>query len=178
MHRLEALEAEHGEGPCVDAYRGVEQVLTPDLSSEGNRWPTFTPEALDAGFQAAAGFPLRRREQCIGALNLFLSARRPFPPTELRAAQAMADAATIGILQERARRRAQERAAQLQHALASRVAIEQAKGIASRALGIDVDEAFERIRRYSQDRNQPLRQVAEHIVAGSVTPEGLPGARQ
>lgn len=175
MRVLEAFEAQHREGPCVDAYRDVTQVLAPDLAETADRWPTFTPKALDAGFRSAAGFPLRLRDQCIGALNLFLVEPRTFPEPDLLAAQALADAAAIGILQERALREARDLSQQLRHALASRVAIEQAKGVVSRALGLDMDEAFERLRRFSQDHNQPLRTVAEQVASGAFDPETLAG---
>lgn len=178
MRVLEAFEAQHREGPCVDAYRGVARVLAPDLAESADRWPLFTPKALRAGFASAAGFPLRLRDQCIGALNLFLAGPGTLSGDDLAAAQALADAATIGILQERALREARELSGQLQHALASRVVIEQAKGITARALGVDLDEAFERLRRYSQDRNQPLREVSEAVADGTLSPETLPRFRQ
>lgn len=176
MRVLEAFEAQHHEGPCVDAYRGVEQVLAADLAQARARWPGFVPKALDAGFGSAAGFPLRLRARCIGALNLFFAVPGTLP--DLVAAQAMADVATIAILQERARREAKALSGQLQHALASRVVIEQAKGIVSKALGVEMGEAFERLRGYSQDGNLPLTRVAESVVDGTLVPEDLPGPRR
>lgn len=135
--------------------------------------PGIGGQALAAGFASAGGFPLRLREQCIGALNLLLTAPGALATEDVAAAQALADAAAIGILQERALRESRELSSQLQYALVSRVAIEQAKGFVSRALGVDMDEAFQRLRRHSQDRNQPVREVAEQVVDGSLAPEDL-----
>ena len=73
--------------------------------------------------------PLRLRGQAIGALNLFHTAPAPLPEADLRLGQALADIATIGILQERAIRRGEVVTEQLQTALNSRVIIEQAKGV-------------------------------------------------
>lgn len=172
MRVLEAFEAQHREGPCVDAFQGVSQVV-PELADAGDRWPMFAPRALDAGFHSAASFPLRLRLQCIGSLNVFLRAPGTLPETELGAAQALADAATIGILQERTLSESRGLSAQLQQALASRITIEQAKGVTSRALGVDVDQAFDRLRRYSQDKNEPIRDVAQQVVNGTLAPESL-----
>lgn len=178
MRVVEAFEAQHHEGPCVDAYRGVERVLAEDLAKARARWPVFVPKALDAGFGSAAGFPLRLRAQCIGALDLLLTAPGTLSGPDLVVAQALADVATVAVLQERALREARELSGQLQHALASRVVIEQAKGIVSKALGVDMEEAFARLRRYSQDWNLALSDVAERVVGRALAPENLPGARQ
>jgi GAF domain-containing protein len=173
MRVLEVFESQQSEGPCVDAYRTVDQVIVPDLLPSADRWPRFTPKALESGFRSAFGFPLRLRDQCIGALNLFRTEPTTLGEMDARAAQALADAAAIGILQERALREARELSEQLQHALHSRVVIEQAKGIVSNGLVVDMEEAFERLRRFSRDRNEPLRTVAERIVDGSLPPESL-----
>ena len=85
---------------------------------------------------------MRLREQVIGALNLFRAVPGPIEPGDLRIGQALADVATIGLLQERHVRRSETVAEQLQAALNSRVVIEQAKGKLAERLGLDMDQAF------------------------------------
>ena len=83
---------------------------------------------------------------------------------ERRVSRALCDIATIGLMQERAIRRAEELTEQLQFALNSRVVIEQAKGVVARTLDIGVDEAFEMLRRFARSRRQRLTDVAREIV--------------
>lgn len=139
---VELLELQRQEGPCVDSHRLGIPVVEHDLS-RSDRWPNFAPVAMDRGFQAVYAFPMRLRETVIGALNLFREAPGAVDAEEVRAAQALADMATIGILQHRAVQDARELAAQLQRALNSRVVIEQAKGILAERLGCDMEPAYE-----------------------------------
>ncbi|MGH3716237.1 MAG: ANTAR domain-containing protein [Micromonosporaceae bacterium] len=83
-------------------------------------------------------------------------------------AQALADVATVGLLQERAIRRRQVLAEQLQIALNTRVVIEQAKGVLAERLGLDMDEAFRTLRRYARSHNRQLTEVATAVVKGAV----------
>lgn len=101
------------------------------------------------------------------ALNLFHTRAGGLDSAGLRVAQALADAATIGILQQRALHRAETLAAQLQAALDSRVLIEQAKGVLAERLKISPDDAFGVLRRAARDRNNLLSSLAGEIVTGS-----------
>ncbi len=85
---------------------------------------------------------MRLRSDVIGALNLFGDADATFTDDDVRVVQALADVATIAILQERALARAEALTEQLQSALTSRVLIEQAKGALAQADGITPEEAF------------------------------------
>lgn len=173
MRVLEVFESQHDEGPCMDAYQTGRQVMVADLARASARWPSFTSKALGAGFGAVFGFPLRLRDQRLGALNLLRHGPGHLDEVDVRAAQALADAATIGILQERGLAEARTLSDRLQHALDSRVVIEQAKGIVSTQLGLDMEQAFGRLRRFSQDHNQPLREVVQRILAGTLAPDEL-----
>jgi hypothetical protein len=125
---LELFEIQADEGPCRDCYRLGTAVVNVDLDGARERWPQFTPQAIAAGFRSANALPLRLRSQVIGSLNLFHACAAGLGSAELRMAQALADAATIGILQQRSIRRGEVVAGQLQQALTSRIIIEQAKG--------------------------------------------------
>jgi hypothetical protein len=110
---------------------------------------------------------MRLRDQVIGALNLFASAPGPFGPADVRIGQALADVATIGLLQQRTVRRRETIAEQLQAALNSRVIIEQAKGKLAERLSTDMDHAFALLRDYARARNRRLADVAQAFVDGS-----------
>lgn len=164
MRRYEEAEMRHGEGPCIDAFRGVEQIVAEDLNKAKDRWPRAAPEALELGLQAVYAFPLRLRDDCIGALNLYREQPGPFGHDDMRLAQAFADVAAIGILQEREIADKDRTVRQLQHALDSRVAIEQAKGVLAARMGITPEEAFEVLRRHARSNRVKLQEVASGVV--------------
>lgn len=157
---LELFQLQHAEGPCVDCYRMRTPVVNADLRHAEDRWPRFAPAALAAGFQSVHAFPLRLRNDSIGALNLFGRQDVAFQDDEVRVVQALADIATIGLLQERGIARADELAQQLQGALNSRILVEQAKGALAQREGIGVDEAFNRLRSQARSSRQRIADVA------------------
>ncbi len=163
---LEQTQLRLGEGPCLDCVRTMEPVVNADLALAG-KWPEFTPTALEAGFHSVHAFPMRLREQAIGALNLFSVSESRFDAGEARVVQSLADVATIAILQERSIARAEALTEQLQGALNSRIIIEQAKGALSRLEGITVDEAFERLRQRARSSRQRLVDIAATVLAGN-----------
>ena len=133
-----------------------------DLSSHAS-WPRFSQVALSLGFEAVHALPLRLRGDIVGALNLFGSRAR-LDENDREVGQSLADMATIGILQHRSSRRASIEAEQLQQALASRVVIEQAKGVLAEFASVDMEVAFNSLRSYCRSRNLKLGEVAEAIV--------------
>jgi GAF domain-containing protein len=166
---LETLQIQRQEGPCADAYRSGRRVAVPDLRRVGRRWPVFTPRALGAGVSGVCAFPMRLRTDRIGALNVFQAAPGSFDQATVLAGQALADVATIAILQARAVEDAARLAGQLQHALESRVVVEQAKGILGERLGIDPEAAFDRLRRHGRQHGMHLATLARRVVDGSFT---------
>lgn len=114
MQRLEQMEMEHREGPCLDAYRSGEQVLGEDLATEYVRWPSVAPFAVEIGLAAVYAFPMRWRGMSVGALNLYRDTPGKFEREDVRLAQAFADVAVIGILQERKVSEAERRSQHLQ----------------------------------------------------------------
>jgi hypothetical protein len=164
---LELFEVQNDEGPCHDCYRLGAAVVNVDLDGMRERWPQFTPQAIAAGFRSANALPLRLRSQVIGSLNLFHADTGGLDGIRLRLAQALADAATIGILQQRGIRHREVVAAQLQAALTSRIIIEQAKGVLAERLQISTDEAFTVLRSAARTRNRLLCDLAREIANGS-----------
>jgi GAF domain-containing protein len=161
---LELFQLDAQEGPCVDCVRDRQPVVNADLGGASHLWPSFAPHAIKAGFQSVHAFPMRLRDQVIGALNLFCVTRMEFSPHEVRVVQSLADVATIGILQERSIARAEALTEQLQGALNSRIVIEQAKGAMARTEGITVDEAFTRLRERARSTRQRLVDVAAAVL--------------
>ena len=162
--KLELLQLQSSEGPCLDCFRSGEPVVNANLHEAGDRWPTFTPAALEAGFQSVHAFPLRLRRETIGALNLFGREHVEFHSDDIRVVQALADVATIAILQERNIARSDELAEQLQLALNSRVVIEQAKGALAQAEHISLEEAFTRLRTEARSTHLRLVDVAQAFL--------------
>jgi GAF domain-containing protein len=169
MQFLELFEIQHDDGPCVDSFRNGQMVSCEDLDPARHRWPAFMPEAVGAGIRSVFALPLRLRDQTIGSLNLLRREIGPLDSSDLLAAQAIANAATIGVSHHHVRARSE----QLQHALDSRVIIEQAKGILAASIGLDVDIAFMVLRHHARSHNQQLTSVAHAIVAGDLTAEAV-----
>ena len=165
---LELLQLQVEEGPCLDCYRTREPLITTDLSRETRRWPEFAPRAIEAGVHSVHAFPLRLRDRVIGAMNVFGDEPLPLEPSDVKVVQAMADVATIAILQERAIASAEVLTEQLQGALNSRIVIEQAKGVVSRAHGLTVDEAFAVLRTHARNNHLRLVDLAHDVVTGRV----------
>lgn len=169
---LELFELQNEQGPCLDSFNSGDQVNAEDLLHEA-RWPLFTAEATEAGFRSVHSLPLRFRSEIIGALNLFRTKPGLLGEAELAGAQAMADIATISILQERALREAKVLADQLQRALNSRVIIEQAKGVLAERAQVNLDDAFNMLRSYARNHNRRLHDVATAVVSSLINVEDL-----
>jgi GAF domain-containing protein len=175
MRLLELFELQHDEGPCVDCYRLGQAVSSADLERDRGRWPVFAPEALDAGYRAALAIPMRYREQTIGSLNLLRVEDGVLGTDDVVVAQAIADVATIGIVQHRIAAESRLLSEQLQHALDSRVVIEQAKGVLAAGAGLDMEAAFSALRSYARSHNERLAEVARALVSRDLAIETVAG---
>jgi GAF domain-containing protein len=173
MRVVELFELQTQEGPCLECYRTREPVLNRHLAQVEDRWPRFAPVALEAGFRSVHALPMRLRGNIIGALNLFRSDRGELGEDDIATGQALADVATITILQHRAFLESRLVNAQLSHALNSRIVIEQAKGVLSERAGINMEEAFARLRNHARDHNRKLVDVAEGVVDGTLSVQAL-----
>jgi GAF domain-containing protein len=168
MRLLELFELQGAQGPCLDAFSSGRPVLASAADSRA-RWPVFAKRACSEGFRVMCAVPLRVRAHVIGALNLFRDSDEPFTGTEMEIAQAMAEMAAIGLIQERALRERSLLAEQLQAALNSRVIIEQAKGMLAEYLTMNVDDAFKLLRNYARGHHRKLSQVAADIVSRKIS---------
>jgi GAF domain-containing protein len=165
---LELFQLQADEGPCMESYRTGSQVAVADLDQVAKRWPSFVPAALGHGYRAVHAFPLRLRQNIIGALNLFNTEPGDLAEDDRHVAQALADTATIGIIQERAIARSEIVVEQLEGALRSRVVIEQAKGVLAERETLSMDAAFALLRTHARNTGTRLTELAHQVVTGTV----------
>src|SRR4051794_11855425 len=125
----ELFQLQNAEGPGAHCYRDGVPVVVEDITRMQPRWPHFAPLAEEQGYRSVHALPMRLRDDIVGTLNIFRTGTGQLSDADVRAGQAMADVATIAILQNRTIQRSELLAEQLQTALNSRVIIEQAKGV-------------------------------------------------
>jgi GAF domain-containing protein len=162
---LELFQVQHDEGPCLDCFRSGEPVDSADLARAVDRWPRFAPLALAAGFHAVHAVPMQRDHTGpVGAMSLFQTSTGGLQPDDIKIVQSLADVATIKLVQERALRGAEVLADQLQRALASRIVIEQAKGVLAQFHRISVEAAFTLMRDHARRSRRRLSDVAQELI--------------
>ncbi|SDI17368.1 GAF domain-containing protein [Actinokineospora alba] len=174
---LELYELQNNEGPCLDCFRSGRPVARDDLLAMRASWPAFTEQLQGLGFHSAQALPLRLRAETIGALNLFRLEPGSLSDADLRIGQAMADVATVGLIQERAISAGELLATQLQTALSGRVQLEQAKGVLAQRAGLPMAEAFQVMRAYARGHNRRLSDVAAQIIDGTLDENQLRSTR-
>jgi len=164
---LELLQLQDGEGPCPECFHTGRRIAVADLSAATSRWPRFAAEARQIGFVSVYALPMRLRTDVIGALNLFGTEPGALDEDTIRLGQALADVATVGLLQARAIRNRDALAEQLQAALNSRVVIEQAKGVIAERRHLDMDQSFTLLRGTARPSNRRLSDLARAVIDGS-----------
>jgi len=167
---VEVFQLQSHSGPSIDVVRTGTPVSHVDVESLKRRWPAFGHAVEDAGFSAVHALPMRLRRDKLGALSLVTTTEPALSEADLRLAQAMADVATIAILQQRALSRASVLTEQLQLALNTRIVVEQAKGVISEFGGVDMGHAFDALRVYARDQRLKLSAVAHAVVSRQLDP--------
>lgn len=168
VEQVERLQDHYEQGPCDEAATTATAVVVDDLRAEVDRWPKFAPAAIEHGLRAVLGIPMHLDGTSIGALNVYDDQPRSWTDDELTTAWLLADMATAYIVMVSQLQTAEQLADQLQHALDSRVVIEQAKGALARAHDIDVSTAFDLLRRHARNTQRRLHDVAGEVVAGTI----------
>jgi hypothetical protein len=171
--QLELFQVQRDEGPCLDCYRTGQPVAVANLAEAAERWPQFVAGAAIAGFASVHALPMRLRANTLGALGLFGTVVGSLNQDDLTLGQALADVASVALVQEKASADESMISAQLQAALTSRVVVEQAKGVLAQLGQFDMEEAFAVLRRYSRDHNLRLGEVAQGVVSRSVRAQDL-----
>jgi transcriptional regulator with GAF, ATPase, and Fis domain len=170
---VELLALADEEGPCLDCVHSGEPVVNVERDDAARRWPRFTEATTRAGFHQAHALPMRLRTQVVGAFGLFSSHPETLDPDEHALGQALADVATIGLLQGRLVRDRTVLVEQLQSALNGRTLVEQAKGMLAAQAGISVEEAFMRMLTHARSNRVSLSTVARGIVDRTLSAEQL-----
>lgn len=165
---VEEAEVELAEGPCSESAETGAQVFVADLEQARDRYPAFADRVLPAGVRAVHALPMFHRSGWVGALDLVSRTPGELDPSDLNTAQLLVEVAVAYLANSRAFEEQSRTAQQLQHALDSRVVIEQAKGRIAERHGIGIDEAFERLRDHSRHNRMKLRQVATDVINGDL----------
>ena len=169
---LELFQIQNDEGPCLDCYHSGHVVAHAHLDGD-SPWPQFAAECVLSRVPVRVCDPAPAKTVVLGCLNLFMASPVALSETEIALAQALGDVASIAIVQDQAIRDAAIREGHLQHALNSRIAIEQAKGMIAERKRIDMDEAFSRLRAYARNNNQGLTEIAEALVMGTLDVDAI-----
>jgi GAF domain-containing protein len=162
---IDLMQLRAGEGPCVECLQTGVTVEVADTRDVEERWPAFAALAHDLGLRSATSVPMRLRSSVIGSLNIFRQTPGVIAEEDRAVVRGFADVATIGIIHQRTLAASETVSAQLEHALRSRVVIEQAKGVVAFAHDVSVDDAFSRLRAYARRNSLPLTDVARRVVA-------------
>ncbi|MGH3470749.1 MAG: ANTAR domain-containing protein [Nocardioidaceae bacterium] len=164
-HEADVLQVELREGPCMDASWHRQTLLSQNLATDP-RWPQWAPKAAALGVSSLLAVELSSPERRIGALNLFSARPRDFSDDDIAFAYIFARHAALAIS-------VAEHDAHLVVALDARKLIGQAQGILMERYGLDAGRAFEVLKRYSQDHNVKLRQVATELVETRRLPDDV-----
>lgn len=160
-HLLDLFQVQNEEGPCLECTMTGNPVSDVELSA-GGKWPRFSELTGAHGFTAVYALPLRSRDLTVGALNLF--AREQLSPGRLVVAQALADAATVSLLQVDPQYDLQIIIRRIHMAVESRNTVEQAQGMIAQRFTIDIEEALIRLRNVSERTSLTLVEVATAVV--------------
>jgi GAF domain-containing protein len=161
---LHAREMELREGPDVSIAEDRTRVLVHDTAQDC-RWPAWAAAAMDAGLRSMIGVRLYTSQRTLGSLNLYDSRPDHFAAEDLQVAHVLARHAALAMS------RVQE-SAHLWRAIDARKLIGQAQGILMERYDLNEERAFEVLRRYSQNSNMKLRDVAQMVVDTRRLPGG------
>jgi GAF domain-containing protein len=164
IEALELLQLRLAEGPCLDCFRQGRPVFGTDLAGDPGRWPRFVPAVLDAGYQAVHALPLRLDGYTLGGMNLFYADRSALSDDQAEVAQALANLATVGILQHHGTRRSTTLTQQLEIVLNARATIGQARGFLAETGDLGSEDALQALRGYARAHGLYLADVARGIV--------------
>ncbi len=151
------LQMSLDEGPCLSAIREHDSFRI-DFTDADQRWPRWGPAAAQLGIRSVLSTRMANLDKpTIGSVNLYAYRHAAFDQDDVELASILARHATVAYLKAR-------RSSAADRAIDSRTSIGQAEGILMERFGVDADQAFSVLRRYSQAENIPLREVASRLV--------------
>lgn len=169
--KIDHDQYENREGPCLQALSTQEVVSVENIAND-IRWPNFAKAAERDGLGAVLSLPLSARDQPIGALNLYSKKANSFGDNSRPLGELFARQASVAISNAHVYRSAVQLAEQLKDAIKTREVIGEAKGILMAQERVTEDEAFEMLKRVSQNKNVKLREIAQKIVDEAVKKPG------
>jgi GAF domain-containing protein len=165
---VETLQVEYGEGPCVEAIASGHRFLEPDLSSSRaqQRWPHFSPGAMQHGMLGAFAFPLIASGRALGALDVYSGRPGDLSPDQLEDSMLLADLASLAIehADTSARIDGVDLAAEPSEPWAHPAVVHNASGMVAAQLDIGVDEALLRLRTVAFVTGRSLADVARDVI--------------
>jgi ANTAR domain/GAF domain len=170
VSEIDQLQQSAGEGPCLDALRGLNSVYAHDLAGEGQMWPRFGPRAVESGVRSVLAYRLFNGPVTLGALNLYAALPAAFGATDRAQGLIYAAHAGVAIAVTQGRVSDNDQTEHLRQALVSREAIGQAQGILMERERITADQAFDVLRRASQHLNVKLREIAQDVIDTGAVP--------
>jgi len=156
IYKLDALQEEFGEGPCISAAVDELIVRTDDFAQE-QRWPRYSPAMVDLGVRSGLSFKLYTGATTAGALNLFSLRPHAFNGESEAIGAVLAAHAASAIIASR-------HGEQLEAALNTRDTIGQAKGVIMERFKVDAVRAFDMLRELSQTSNTRLIDIAQRVI--------------
>jgi GAF domain-containing protein len=165
--KIDNDQYENREGPCLQALSAQEIVTIEDIATE-SRWPSFSKAAKRDGLGAVLSLPLAVRDQPMGALNLYSKKANSFGENSQPWGMLFAEQASVAISNAQVYDSAIRLAEQLRDAIKTREIIGEAKGILMAQEGVSEDEAFDMLKRVSQNQNVKLRDIAHKVVDEAV----------
>lgn len=162
VRRADELQLEVGDGPCLEAIEDRETFVIGDTTTE-TRWPAWCRAVAELGVRSVLSIRLTTEAGMRGALNMYALEPGRFGRDDAQLGTILATHASIALASGKER-------SELRQAIDGRHIIGMAQGILMERFSLGENQAFAVLRRYSQDRNVKLREVAQHIVASRTLP--------
>ena len=163
VEKADRLQMECGEGPCLEAIWMHDSYVIDDAATD-RRWPSWGPRVAELGLSSILSIRLFEPGHTLGALNLYARQGKAFDPYDVSIAHVFARHASIALANSQAE-------TTLARAIDARHLIGQAQGILMERYEIDTDKSFDVLRRYSQDKNVKLAEVARRVIETRRLPE-------
>jgi GAF domain-containing protein len=157
VDRAHQLQAECGEGPCLAAVEGGDEIYVVANTLGDDRWPLWGKGAAELGYYSVVSASLETGSRRIGSLNVYSRSTDAFDDSDVEVVGLLAGHASVAIAAANAKH-------QLHQALGTRTLIGQAEGILMKAFDIDADKAFAYLKRLSMDQNVKLVRIAQTVI--------------
>lgn len=162
--KIDALQRETGEGPCMTAIEKIATFHIPDMEQD-ETWPTFSRRAADeTGIKSMLSFVLKLSDQETGAMNMLSTKKDSFSDEDLDAGTLFAAQAAVAMADALGHAHDEKKIGELEEGMKTRQTIGEAVGILMVTRQVTADDAFQILRKASQNSNLKLRDIAEKVV--------------